>query len=306
MSLLDELQRYSEGEEAPSPGDLARVEAALAQARDPPDGDGGDDGGGAGSGRPSNDEPGSTPSRGANEAGGSVSTVGVVAGSVAVVAIVAVLAWPHDEPVAASTPETPAPSVEALVDNPAPEPRAGGESAPPGPVAVPPESARPDSTPTVVDDDQPPRAAKAEARPASKPDLNALLERAQNQRAAGDAKAAAATYRAAIRGYPSVSAGRRALVALGDIQLNQLGRPKAALSAYERYLDKGSDPLLIQEAAYGRIRALRRLGRTDDERAAIDAFGRAHPNSPYAAALKKRLTKLDTPSANPELQSNDG
>ncbi len=294
MSLLDELQDYAQGEEPVSPEDAALIDGALAQAH-------------ASSG----------------------ATVGAwIAGGVVVAVVLAVALWPRDEPAPAahapsSVTSPPGGSSADLLPGASPSPPSKISAAPAGSSADLPPSASPSSAPktpapadpAIVDapagsrsdasapqarppthDAVPPAHAPPPVRGTSKPSLNALLERAQARRAATDYGESVSIYRRAIRLYPRVPAARRALVTLGDIELHHRRRPSAALAAFERYLKLGSDPVLAQEAAYGRIRALRALGRDAKEANAIDAFLSEHAQSPYRAALTRRREKLDTPT----------
>lgn len=119
----------------------------------------------------------------------------------------------------------------------------------------------------------------------------ALLERAQSERAAGKLGRTAVTYDELARAYPNTSEGRRAMLSLGELELTRRGRPRVALRWLDRYLQSGDD-LLAEEARFLRIRALRELGRTSEERAATMAFIKRYPRSPYTARLKERLRAL--------------
>jgi hypothetical protein len=77
------------------------------------------------------------------------------------------------------------------------------------------------------------------------------------------------------------------MVSLGELQLSQLGDANAALRSFEAYLRGGGT--LRQEASYGRIRALRRLGKLAEARAAAAAFMSTYPHSAQAATLRKEL-----------------
>jgi hypothetical protein len=67
--------------------------------------------------------------------------------------------------------------------------------------------------------------------------------------------------------------------------------PEAALGAFEQYLASGG--ALLQEASFGRIRALRALSRSFDERQAIADFLRRFPAGPLADSLRARERELD-------------
>ncbi len=102
---------------------------------------------------------------------------------------------------------------------------------------------------------------------------------------------AASAYQAIERAHPGSAEAHVVLVRLGDLQLNHLAQPQAALVAYQRYLGEGGGPLEA-EARYGKVLALQKLGRAGEERAAIEEFLRAHPSSLKAASLTQRLSEL--------------
>jgi len=131
-----------------------------------------------------------------------------------------------------------------------------------------------------------PRAGAGEGPSrAATPDAATLLRQAQLARAGGEVSNAAAFYRQLLKAYPRSSSAGPARVALGQVELAR-GRARAALDAFERYLDRGGP--LAEEAAYGRIEALGKLGRAKDEQAAIDRFLAKYPGSSYAAKLQRR------------------
>ncbi len=146
----------------------------------------------------------------------------------------------------------------------------------PAPVAVPPEPGRVDTRSGA--------SATVRATPLS---ADELLARAREHRAAARYAEAAATYRRLLSLYPRSDQARAALVSVAELELSQLGNAEAALASFDAYLRGGG--ALAQEARYGRIRALRKLGRVGDERAAIEAFLRDYPRSVQATALRARL-----------------
>lgn len=269
MSLLDQIRDYSEGEEPAEAADAALIEGALKQAEL------------------------LTPS--------AVHPAVIVGGVVVVAGVVAALFWPSGtDP--SSTASEPAAAVEAVEREPEPTAEAPVRQPEPGPPT--PAETSVDIPPSEVEVEVVP-VAEPTRSPTAQPSLNDLLERAQASRAAGEHTAAAQTYRRAIRAYPKVPAARRALVTLAELELTQLGRPGAALKTFDRYLRQGKDPLLVQEAGYGRLRALRKLGRAEAEADAITAFLAAHPKSPYRKALEERRKKLATPLAPAGLNPSD-
>jgi outer membrane protein assembly factor BamD (BamD/ComL family) len=92
-----------------------------------------------------------------------------------------------------------------------------------------------------------------------------------------------------IAQHPGSAEALAALVSLGELQLSQFGDAKAALKSFDAYVRAGGS--LAQEARYGRIRALRKLGRHAEEQAAIDRFLADYPHSVQAATLRARLSE---------------
>lgn len=129
------------------------------------------------------------------------------------------------------------------------------------------------------------------ARPTTPADL---LARAQKQRQAGRFGEAAATYQTLVEAHPGSGEARAAWLSLGELQLSQLGAPAQALTSFERYLArKGA---LTQEARYGKIRALRKLGRSSEAREEAGKFVAAYPGTAQAVSLQQWLSA--PPAAN--------
>ncbi|GEM_PF-5968564 len=123
------------------------------------------------------------------------------------------------------------------------------------------------------------------------PSASDLLESARRIRATGNIERTAEIYRRLLRAHPNGVESRVALVLLGQIELEELGRPHVALRQFDRYLAGGPGDLR-EEASHGRIRALRELGRENDERDAIEAFLSDHPQSVHASRFRERLREL--------------
>jgi hypothetical protein len=111
----------------------------------------------------------------------------------------------------------------------------------------------------------------------------ALIRRASALRSAGRYAEAAAVYRELVRAHPRSGEARIAQVSLGELELSQLGQAASALASFEAYLAGGGS--LTQEARYGRIRALRALGRSGEATEAAAAFVRDYPGSAQARSL---------------------
>lgn len=114
-----------------------------------------------------------------------------------------------------------------------------------------------------------------------------LLALARQHRSAGRYGEAASVYRRVVAEYRGSAEAGTALVSLGELELSQLGAPAAALRSFERYLQRGGP--LAPEAHYGRIRALRQLGRQDEARVATEQFVQKYPKSVQAAQLRAQL-----------------
>jgi len=128
-----------------------------------------------------------------------------------------------------------------------------------------------------------PSARSARQPPAAPTDE---LAKARALRARGEFARAADVYRAIHAQSPRSPTGRVALVSLGSLLLASLNDARGALSAFDAYLAGGGGPLR-QQAEYGRIRALRALGRTQEERAAVEAFITRYPTAPEARLLNR-------------------
>lgn len=129
-------------------------------------------------------------------------------------------------------------------------------------------------------------ASKPNRTRAALPSASELLGAARRQVAAGEIDRALSTYATLRRQHPSSPEAHAANVSIGELELRR-GRPQAALKAFSRYLSVGGSAgksagrALAEEAHWGKIRALHRLGRTADRDAAIDELRRAHPGSVY-------------------------
>lgn len=120
------------------------------------------------------------------------------------------------------------------------------------------------------------------------PAASELLARARERRAHGDAAGAAATYQELARRFPGSPEAHAAEVPYGELELGALGHAGQALAAFDRYLVRGGP--LAEEASFGRIRALRALGRHDDARAAVSAFLATYPDSALAPSLRPKVS----------------
>jgi hypothetical protein len=120
-----------------------------------------------------------------------------------------------------------------------------------------------------------------------------LLDAARRLRTAADWTGAAATYEELKTRFPDSAEARVALVPLGQLRLERLGDAAGALRAFEEYLARSASAALREEASWGRIQALRGLGRAEDEVGALRGFLAAHPASLRANAARQRLAELE-------------
>jgi TolA-binding protein len=125
------------------------------------------------------------------------------------------------------------------------------------------------------------------------PGAHDLLNQARERRQLGDWAGAAKMYQMLIERFPDQSETGVALTGLGEIQLSRLRKPAVAMRSFDEYLRRFPNGVLTQEAAFGRIRALRQLGLEKEEAAAIQRFIAAYPNAIQARAARLRLKELE-------------
>lgn len=181
---------------------------------------------------------------------------------------------PDSPPVPSDSPTTPVPSGTPPVPSDTPP-------VPSDTPSVPPDSPDVTAPATGATTPAPARPGKREPPPAD------LLAQAREHRAAGRVADAARAYERLVKTHPDSPLAGTALLALGQLYLGAAADPGAALRAFDRYLERGGP--LAEEAAYGRISALTRLGRKADARAAIDRFLARYPASSYADTLRRQL-----------------
>lgn len=118
----------------------------------------------------------------------------------------------------------------------------------------------------------------------------ALFGSANDARRHGEHGRAASLYRDLLARHPSAPEANATRVALGRLLLDD-GDAAGALPLFETYL-RGGDGALREEAMVGRARALDRLGRATDERAAWSTLLTSYPQSIHAARAHGRLEEL--------------
>jgi tetratricopeptide (TPR) repeat protein len=117
-----------------------------------------------------------------------------------------------------------------------------------------------------------------------------LLDKARVLRAQGRFTEAANAYARLRTSHPRSKEAHVALLSMGELQLSHLGNASAALRWFQTYVDAGGP--LVQEARYGKIRALRQLGRTAQEKREIQRFLSDYPHSVQTPGLRARAGEL--------------
>jgi TolA-binding protein len=163
--------------------------------------------------------------------------------------------------------------------------RAATAAAPVAPAVQPDEPARQRASAPA------PRAPRAPAQADEALTAAQLFSDANQARRASNPARATQLYRLLQRKFPASQEAQLSLVTLGSLQLNG-GNPAGALATFNRYLSRGGGRSLEAEALYGQAQALRRLGRTGEERRAWERLLARHPGSGYAPQARERLDSL--------------
>lgn len=136
----------------------------------------------------------------------------------------------------------------------------------------------------VADVAKPATSRKSPARPRA--DAATLIARARTARGEGRLSAAERSYEELLRRFPKSAEARAGRVSLAQVKLRR-GKSKAALRLFTAAAKAGGP--LAEDAAWGRIQALHKLGRTGDLRQAVDAFSAKYPTSAYRARAQGLL-----------------
>ncbi|MDY0001964.1 MAG: FecR domain-containing protein, partial [Polyangia bacterium] len=125
------------------------------------------------------------------------------------------------------------------------------------------------------------------------PEAQALLLEARQRRTARDWRGAVKAYSALLRHHGGSAEAPAARVALGLLLLEKKGDAHGALALFDAYLALTRRGPLAQEAAYGRVRALQRVGRKAEKRAALKDFLHYYPGALQEPLVKERLGSLE-------------
>jgi hypothetical protein len=94
-------------------------------------------------------------------------------------------------------------------------------------------------------------------------------------------------YRRLWSEFPGSEESKVSMISLGELELGKRNHPVAALEAFSAYLRVGGT--LEREARYGRIRALRAVGRDGEADAESATFLRDYPTSIQSATLRRQV-----------------
>ncbi len=190
------------------------------------------------------------------------------------------VALPAPAPESAPTPESaPAPVVAPLGPAPAVEPAPGREPTHSS-AAAPASPAAPASRPK--------SASVSSGDALSAP---ALFGQANQLRLAGDTRGAITVYKLLTEHHPGSAEADLAELSLGKLLL-ATGDASQALTHFRRAAAAGG--ALGSEALWGEAGALKALGRTNEERGALERLLEQYPDGAYAKAARKRLG-IDAP-----------
>lgn len=120
----------------------------------------------------------------------------------------------------------------------------------------------------------------------TEPSAAELLDEARRLRSQEKLVEAIRIYRQLMKRYADSDEARVSRVALGDLTL--ASKPAEALAQYDAYLKNRGGSLEL-EARFGRLRALKALGRESEAQAAARAFIRDYPKSMQARTLSAEL-----------------
>jgi hypothetical protein len=134
-------------------------------------------------------------------------------------------------------------------------------------------------------------APQGEARPAQMETASSLFARANNERRHDHVAAAISLYGELERRYPGSDEARISHVSLGRLLLDR-GIWSEGLSQLNDYLVSSPEGMLAPEALFGKARALKALGRRDEERGAWNRLVTSFADSVYATQARRRLEEL--------------
>lgn len=134
------------------------------------------------------------------------------------------------------------------------------------------------------------------SRSSSAPDLQSAAElfaEASARRRGGQYEHAGRLYERLIRRHPHSPESLASRLSLARLDLTELGNPRRALRHLDEYLQRAPAGPLAPECRYQRTIALRRMGRSTDERRALEQLLVRDPDSVYAPVVMRRLRDME-------------
>jgi len=127
---------------------------------------------------------------------------------------------------------------------------------------------------------------------AAAPSAGDLLEKAQSLRASQNWPEAAIAYEDLIRLFPRSHEARASRVSLGEIRLEKLDDPAAAIKQFDTYLSFHEKGPLTQEALFNKALAQRQLGDLAAEALTLRLFLIRFPDAIQSVEVRRRLSDL--------------
>lgn len=143
---------------------------------------------------------------------------------------------------------------------------------------------------TLTPSEEPVKSRRTPVRGVNAPDD--LLQKANQQRAAGRFRNAAQTYALVYERFPKSQAAYVARVAAASLELEHLSNPTRARKLFQQALTERPQGALDLEARQGLSVALRDLEDRTGERAVLRTLIDRHPGSPAARRAQVRLLEL--------------
>jgi len=125
-----------------------------------------------------------------------------------------------------------------------------------------------------------------------KPKLKQLLAQARAYKKENNWEKALTAYAKIGRYYSHTAEGAASFVVMGNIKLERQGRAASALKNFNKYIALGKTTLL-QEALFGKAKALRQVGRNYEELETLRRFATKFSGSVHIKNVKKRIRDLE-------------
>lgn len=144
----------------------------------------------------------------------------------------------------------------------------------------------------VEDTDDPSLQVSPRAKSAT-PSLKTLMDKARRAKSQRKWQAAAKAYSQILSHYPGSDDANTVRVSLGQLLLERMSRPRAALSHLNRYLRGNPRGPLVPEALYNSSRCQRLLGNRAAEKRLLEQLITRYPKGLHAGSSTERLKELE-------------